>query len=103
MLYPEGDDSRLNYFEEGGDDATHQVEQAVSSASTDPLQIPSVPITRARAKRFKEALNELIQDMWAKQMGQESIITKKELTMIQGIIYVKDQVAEGFWAKDNAN
>ena len=69
MLYPDGDDSRTYTFEEGVHDATHQVKQVVSSTSSDPLQIPSRPITRARAKRFKEALNRLIQDMWAKQMS----------------------------------
>ena len=92
----------MNPFEEGGDDATHltqQVEQAVSSASSDPLQIPSGPITRAPTKRFEEAFNGLIQDVWAKQMGQESIISKKELTMIQAIINVKNQAIEGFWAE----
>ena len=32
---------------------------------SDPLHVPVGPITRARAKRFKEALNGLIQDTWA--------------------------------------
>ena len=63
-------------------DVTHQVEQAVLSTSSDQLLIPSWPITRARAKRFKEALNELIQDKWAKQMSQESTISEKNLTII---------------------
>ena len=40
---------------------THQVEQVVISASSDPLLIPSGPIIWARAKRFKETLNGLIQ------------------------------------------
>jgi hypothetical protein len=31
----------------------------------DPLSLPSGPITRLRAKRFKEALNGLIQENWA--------------------------------------
>ena len=30
----------------------------------DPLSLPIGPITRLRAKRFKEALNELIQEVW---------------------------------------
>ena len=72
------------------------MEQAVLSTSSDPLQIPSRSITRAHAKRFKEALNRLIQDMWAKQMSQECTIAKKKLTMIQATINVKDQVDEGF-------
>ena len=37
MLYLEGDDSRTYPFEEGVDDATHQVKQVVSSTSSDPL------------------------------------------------------------------
>ena len=61
---------------------TRQMEQVFSSASSDPLQIPSGSITRARAKRFKKAFNSLIQDMWTKQMDQKSTISKKELTMI---------------------
>ena len=35
------------------------------AAPRDPLHVPVGPITRARAKRFKEALNGLIQDSWA--------------------------------------
>ena len=31
----------------------------------DPLSVPIGPITRLRAKRFKEALNGLIQEVWA--------------------------------------
>ena len=42
-----GDDSRLNSFEEGADNVTHHVKQAISNASSDPLLIPSEPITRA--------------------------------------------------------
>ena len=42
---------------------TYQMGQVVSSISSDPLLIESGPIIRARAKRFKEALNWFIQDM----------------------------------------
>ena len=35
------------------------------AAPRDPLHVPVGPITRARARRFKEALNGLIQDTWA--------------------------------------
>ena len=37
--------------------------------------------------------------MCVKQMGQESTISKKELTMIQVTINVQDQDVEDFWAK----
>ena len=59
------------------------MEQAIPSASSDPLLIPNGPITRVRAKRFKEAMNRLIKDIRSKQMGQESTIVKKDLTSIQ--------------------
>lgn len=31
---------------------------------SDPVQVPVRPVTRARAKRFKEGLHDLIQDAW---------------------------------------
>ena len=37
MLYSEGDDLGTYSFEEGVNDATHHVKQAVSSTSSDPL------------------------------------------------------------------
>jgi hypothetical protein len=36
-----------------------------AEVAQDPLSLPSGPITRLRAKRFKEALNGLIQENWA--------------------------------------
>ena len=33
--------------------------------SKDPVQVPIGPVTRARAKKFKELLNGLIQEAWA--------------------------------------
>ncbi|KAK2662061.1 hypothetical protein Ddye_000635 [Dipteronia dyeriana] len=41
------------------------IEEKKEKSSNDPLHVPVGPITRARAKRFKEALNDLIQDTWA--------------------------------------
>jgi len=32
----------------------------------DPLKVPRGPITRAKAKKFKEALNEFVQNIWSK-------------------------------------
>lgn len=42
-------------------DVNQELEQAYSSALRDPLQ--HGPITRVMTKRFKEALNELVQDI----------------------------------------
>jgi hypothetical protein len=49
-----GDDSRSNPFEERRDDVIQQ--------SKDPLEVPVGPVTRLRAKKFKEAFNRLLQD-----------------------------------------
>ncbi|RVW12377.1 hypothetical protein CK203_108084 [Vitis vinifera] len=52
-----GDDSRMNPFEESGNDENQQ-------AFKDPLHVPVGPITKARSKKIKEALNGLIQEIW---------------------------------------
>ena len=59
--FDKGEDSRTNPFEERGND--------VNQKADDPLQIPTGPITRARAKRIKEALNGLVQETLAKQIS----------------------------------
>ena len=51
-LFYIGDDSRLNPFHERGDD--------VIQPSKDPLEVLVGPVTRLRAKKFKEAFNGLI-------------------------------------------
>ena len=58
-----GEDLRTNHFQEEGND-----EDMVSTRAwnADPVQVPIGPVTRARAKRFKESLNGLIQHIWAK-------------------------------------
>ena len=53
-----GDDLRTNHFQEERNDGGKAKEW-----SAEPLEIPLGPMTRARAKKFKEALNVLIQDV----------------------------------------
>ena len=48
-----GDNSRTNPFEERGNDENHK-------AFKDPLHVLIEPITKARSKKIKEALNGLI-------------------------------------------
>ena len=55
------------------------------AAPRDPLHVPVGPITRARAKRFKEALNGLIQDTWADSELLKSKISPHE---DQGLINI---------------
>ena len=50
------------------------------ATSRDPLHVPVGPITRARAKRFKEALNGLIQDTWASSELLKSKMSPHEST-----------------------
>lgn len=55
------------------------------TASKDLVQVPIGPVTRARAKKFKDVLNGLIQELWAQAnswrpiehdpCGQQRIIT----------------------------
>jgi hypothetical protein len=80
-LFDVGDDSRLNSFEERGDDAIQ--------APKDPLEVPVGPITRLKAKRFKEVFNGPFQDTWAK-MDFKRILNNEEQAMINLI-----QVQEG--------
>ena len=57
-LFEVGSDSRSNLFKERGNDTAAQV--------TDPLEMPRGPITRAQAKKFKEALLNLIKTNYLK-------------------------------------
>ena len=45
--------------------------------TNDQLEVPIGPITRARTKKLKEALNELVQNIWSK-MDLEGLGTFKE-------------------------
>jgi hypothetical protein len=45
--------------------------------ANDPLKVPIGPLTRAREKKLKEALNELDQNIWIK-MDLEGLGTFKE-------------------------
>jgi len=74
-LFDVGDDSRLNPFEERGDDADQP--NTKRNHANDPLEVTIGPITRARAKKLKEALNGLVQNIWSK-MDLEGLGTIKE-------------------------
>jgi hypothetical protein len=50
-------------------------------APKDPLEVLVGPVTRLRAKRFKEAFNELLQDTWAK-VDLKRILNNKEQVLI---------------------
>ncbi|RVW90256.1 Transposon Ty3-G Gag-Pol polyprotein [Vitis vinifera] len=69
------DDSRTNPFEERGNDENQQ-------AFKDPLHVPIRPITKARSKKIKEALNGLIQEIWVDSNAGHSKPGPKEYEVI---------------------
>ena len=75
-LFDVGDDLRTNPFQEEGNDAGMAKEW-----SANPLEILLGPMTRARAKRFKEALNILFQDVQVE--GAHVFNSKEETKMVQ--------------------
>ena len=80
-----GDDSRSNCFEERGDDAIQ--------TPKDPLEVLVGPVTRLRAKRFKEAFNGLLQNTWVK-VDFKRILKNKEQVVIN-IIHVQKGLVGG--------
>lgn len=81
-LFDVGDDLRTNPFQEEGNDAIH-----VNTTPRDQVQVPIGPVTRARAKKFKEVLNGLIQVAWAQVNQANSWRTiEQDPSEQQGII-----------------
>ena len=70
-----GDDLRTNPFQEEGNDGSRAKE-----GSVDPLEVPLGPMTRAMAKRFKEALHVLIRDAHVEEARVFN--SKKETKMV---------------------
>ena len=66
-----------------------EIQQEDTSTSKDPLRIPSGPITRARSKSIKEALNRLVQEAWAKQMAIGSTIGHKDAENVTNVIWAE--------------
>ncbi|GKV10849.1 hypothetical protein SLEP1_g22159 [Rubroshorea leprosula] len=77
-----GDDLRTNPFEERGNDGNQ--DDSISNTSRDPLHIPRGPVTRARARKMREALNGLIEQIWVDNNMQQ---VNQSLDDYQGMIY----------------
>ena len=56
----------------------------------DPLHVPVGPTTRARSKKIKEALNGLIQDIWADSTTGHSKLGPKEDEGVINLIQAAD-------------
>ncbi|RVW25290.1 Transposon Ty3-I Gag-Pol polyprotein [Vitis vinifera] len=77
--FPTWDDSRTNPFEEKENDENQQ-------AIKDPLHVPIRPITKARSKKIKEALNGLIQEIWVDSNAGHSKLGPKEDEEVMSVI-----------------
>jgi hypothetical protein len=94
-LFDVGDDLRANPSQEGENDASQGAGHANCTRGNgtefgqDPLSLPSGPITRFRDKRFKEALNGLIQEN-----GVDSKNTKMGPNNVQGLVHVVKAIDE---------
>ena len=67
-LFDVGSDSRSNLFEERG-----MIRNDTAAQVTDPLEMPRGPITRARTKKFKEALLNLIKTNYIKDFEDDEM------------------------------
>jgi hypothetical protein len=83
-LFDVGDDSRSNPFKERGNDENQQ------APLKDSLHVPVGPITRARSKKIKEALNGLIQNIWADSTTGHSKLGPKEDEGVINLIQATD-------------
>ena len=62
-----GDDLRSNPFQEEGNNANH------GASPIEQIQVPTGPVTRARAKKFKEVINGLILELWTQEASKKPI------------------------------
>ena len=81
-----GDDLRINPFQEEENNGGMAKEWSV-----DPLETPLGLMTRARARRFKEALNSLIRDA---QEEEVHVCNSKEETKMVHIIKVNPNLVQ---------
>jgi hypothetical protein len=84
-LFDVGEDFRSNPFEEREDDAIQ--------APKDLLEVLVGLVIRLRAKRFKEAFNGLLQDMWVK-VDFKRILNNEEQAVIN-LIHVQEGLVGG--------
>ncbi|GKV11007.1 hypothetical protein SLEP1_g22296 [Rubroshorea leprosula] len=78
-----GDDLRTNPFEERGNDGNQ--DDSISTMSCDPLHTQGGPVTQARVKKIREALNGLIEQIWVENNIQQA---NRSLDDYQGMINI---------------
>lgn len=93
FVFDEGVDSRTNHVEEGGNDAgqnrksveheTNLHKDGVKQSSTkNPFEHMVGPMTRARSKRLKEALNQFVKEVQAQEESKLQEVNPKIMTTL---------------------
>jgi hypothetical protein len=80
-------DSRTNPFEERGNDGNQQVNDGTRREHDD-LHMPSGPITRARAKKIKEAMLGLVRDVFEQEEQEAKMTIKLGLNECQRLVHM---------------
>ena len=90
----------MNPFEERGNDKNQQ-------AFKDPLHVLVGPITSARSKKIKEALNGLIQEIWVdSNAGHSKLGTKEDegvINLIKAIEGWSSLIGHDLWCGSMAD
>ena len=65
-------------------------ESTANKWGMDPIQVPIGPVTRARAKKFKETLNAFIQRIWVEESlwrskGDDKSVVQDWVSMVQAL------------------
>ena len=87
-----GEDSRMNSFEERGNDENHQGNTI--KASSDPLRIHGGPITRVKDKTMQAILNGLIEKIWTENAIQDARHDELGLERRQSIVGIIQAVGQ---------
>ncbi|GKU99823.1 hypothetical protein SLEP1_g12610 [Rubroshorea leprosula] len=90
-LFDVGDDLRTNPFEERGNDGNQ--DNNISTTSCDPLHTQGGPVTRARAKKMREALNGLIEQIWVENNIQQANRSLDDYQGMVNIIQVQEKLS----------
>jgi hypothetical protein len=53
---------------------------SMRSWNADPIQVPIGPVTRARAKKFQNALSGLVQGIWAQALHGGQLMVMNEIS-----------------------
>ena len=80
----------LEFFDEIGVIHLFWADENTQALLKDPLHVPVGPITRARSKKIKAALNGLIQDIWADSTTGHNKLGPKEDEGVINLIQAAD-------------